>query len=82
MKSFNSLASFSLLFGQPLGSLEGGLAEMLNRLFPIPILRPGNTGHLVTEGVNLAGAAGSVCLVLCSADLGKNLGNPLDDGLL
>ena len=32
------------MLGQTLGSLEGGLAKMLNGLFPIPILGPGNTG--------------------------------------
>ena len=71
------LSGFFLLFGQPLGSLEGCLAKMLNRLFPIPIFRPGDTGHLFAKGVNLAGAAGSIGLVACPADLGENLGNSL-----
>ena len=55
---------------------------MFHRRLPIPIFRPGNTGHLVTEGVNLAGAAGSVTLVFRSTDLGENLSNPLGDRLL
>ncbi len=82
IKSLNPFSSSFLLLSQPLGSLEGRLAKMLNWLFPIPTLRPGDTGHLLTEGVNLAGAAGGVGLVVCPADLGKNLSNCVGDGLL